>query len=169
MNTNTDRRTAHVSSRRFGVCAAVLMSLVLGCSRGPELANVEGVVTLDGQPLEKVEVIFLPDSEKGNTGPRASSYTDAQGHYKLHCDQANQDGAALGLNRIYIRDLTVPIRLPGMKKAPAELARPDAQSESGKGPRVPAVYTSAGQTPLHLEVKPGSQTHNIELQSAQRR
>src|ERR1051326_651118 len=85
--------------------AAVLVGFAVGCSRGPEFVAVEGVVTLDGKPLPEVEVVFLPNSEKGNTGPRAAAYTDKEGHYNLFCDQAKREGTVVGPTRVCIVDI----------------------------------------------------------------
>jgi hypothetical protein len=157
----------------LGVYGAVLLSLVAGCGRGPEFADVEGVVTLDGRPLDGVEVVFVPDADKGHNGPRASAFTDNQGRFQLHSDKVNKGGAVVGLHRVYIRDVTyiAAVGLPAMRgsRPPAELAPPDAQPEKAKRSRVPPAYSSPAETPLHVEVKPGRQTHNIEIKSGPRR
>ena len=45
------------------VALACLASLVLlvGCGGNPDLADVKGVVTLDGQPLPNAFVMFTPE------------------------------------------------------------------------------------------------------------
>lgn len=60
----------------------LLTTLILfGCKRPHNLKYVEGVVTLDGKPVEAVSVSFLPvDSSKGLG---AGGYTDANGKFKL--------------------------------------------------------------------------------------
>jgi len=64
---------------RLGMVAVVFcaVGLVLsGCGpKGPELAPVEGVVTLDGQPLEGATVLF--HAEGG--GRPSTGTTDANG------------------------------------------------------------------------------------------
>lgn len=46
------------------------MGLFSGCGPGgaPQ-HNVAGTVTFDGQPVPRGSIRFLPDTEKGNTGP----------------------------------------------------------------------------------------------------
>jgi hypothetical protein len=51
-------------------------------------------------------VEFLPDSEKGNPGPRATGKTDAQGRYHLSFDN-QKPGAVAGKNRVLVHDLKV--------------------------------------------------------------
>lgn len=162
--------TSGARLRWSGLLAVVLVDLAAGCSRGPEFVEVEGVVTLAGKPLPEVEVVFLPNSEKGNTGPRAAAYTDPRGHYKLHCDQAHRDGTVVGPTRVCIIDITAVASLatmPGMRM-PGELALPEAKAEKGKVSRVPADYQSPTRTPLHVEVEPGQQTLNFDIKSGRR-
>lgn len=158
-------------ARGLVVGGVVLVGLAAGCSRGPEFAEVEGVVTLDGKPLDSVEIVFLPDPEKGNKGPRASAYTDEQGRYKLRCEQADKDGAVVGPHRVCVIDITAVTMLANMPglRAPGPLAEPLGSPEKPKAARVPATYSSAAQTPFHVEVKPGPQTHNFDVRSGRRR
>ena len=44
-----------------------------GCHRGPALAEVNGTVKLNGKPLNRVIVEFLPDPDQGTSGPRSFS------------------------------------------------------------------------------------------------
>ena len=58
--------------RRYAPLGAILVLLAgaliawAAWPRGPEFAQVEGTVTLDGQPLPEVEIQFMPDPEKSN-------------------------------------------------------------------------------------------------------
>ncbi len=56
------------------------VGLIVGCGGGdrPELMPVEGLVTLDGQPLAGATVVFRPKSGKASRG-----VTDDQGRYEL--------------------------------------------------------------------------------------
>jgi hypothetical protein len=166
-------RAAGARVRQLAAFAGALLFLSAGCSRAPEFVEVEGLVTLDGKPLPEVEVSFLPDPEKGNNGPSASAYTDAQGHYKLFCDQAKRDGAVVGPTRVCVIDITA-VRLlsslPGVRM-PGELAPPVPQSETDKRKvsRVPADYKSPARTPLRIEVQPGQQKFDIDIPSGKRK
>ena len=59
---------------------AVSMAVVCGCSRGPAFQYVEGVVTLDGKPVEGAMVSFMPSGP----GVAAAGTTDANGVYRLN-------------------------------------------------------------------------------------
>ncbi|HEY7423363.1 MAG TPA: hypothetical protein VH682_03900 [Gemmataceae bacterium] len=153
-----------------------LLALVLpvgGCGN-QEYAEVEGMITLDGQPLPKVKVAFLPDPERGSLGPCAVAYTDEHGHYRLTSEKG-QVGVIVGQHRVCIHDLTVRPELPGTAGAKGNLnLKPPGQSlavpqASNKATllRFSKDYADATQTPLRpVEVKLGHQTLNFDLLSA---
>jgi hypothetical protein len=64
----------------FAVFTTLLLLPNAGCSQsaGPELGEVEGVVTIDGQPVESTTVTFRPPA-----GRKSRGYTDAEGRYSL--------------------------------------------------------------------------------------
>jgi hypothetical protein len=67
-----------------------------GCNRsGLNLAPVEGVVKLNGAPVEGAGVLFMPSS-----GPFATGTTDAEGKFTL--TTANEPGAIIGDHRVII-------------------------------------------------------------------
>lgn len=74
-----------------------VFGLVLGCGPdGPEIARVEGTVTLDNKPLPNAIIMFVP------VGGRPSvSETDANGRYVLEFS-GGRKGAIPGVNRVEI-------------------------------------------------------------------
>ena len=103
----------------------------LGCSRPqrplPPLGRVTGVVTLDGKPLARAAVAFVP-YERGNG---AYATTDAEGRYTLRYT-AHNEGAVVGRNRVEIRTggegrdadgnlVETPERLPARYHATSQL------------------------------------------------
>jgi hypothetical protein len=102
--------------------------LLAGCGQeGPELAEVSGRVTLDGQPLELVDVVFQPSDGT----PPSTGRTDADGRYQLLYKRGMM-GARTGEHTVRI-DFTSNI-----------VANP---------PKIPARYNTA--TELRREVKAG--------------
>jgi hypothetical protein len=167
-------RRARFGPRWLSVLLA-LASLVTapGCNRGPQFAEVEGTVRLDGQPLRDVEVVFLPDPEAGTLGPSSSAYTDERGHYNL-ATAKGQSGAVVGIHRVCLRDLAaLPLPNPRVDSEgrPSGVGPPGAkQPIQSKPSRVPPKYGSATQTPLrNVEVKPGMQPYDIDLSSLPKR
>jgi len=89
---------------------AVAMPAWIGCggSDRPDLGTVEGVVTLDGQPLANAAVQFDPGTVRSSTG-----VTDANGRYELVYIRDTK-GAAVGEHtvRITTQTETQPETLP---------------------------------------------------------
>jgi hypothetical protein len=96
--------------RLFVSVAAVAASVACGgCGgdRGPVLYPVSGVVTVDGQPLDKAGVAFQPDESKGNKlGLFPAGTTDATGKYELMT--ASKNGAPAGHYKVVVIPYTPP-------------------------------------------------------------
>jgi predicted small lipoprotein YifL len=83
----------------LAVCFLILTACIAGCGQsGPELAPVSGRVTVDGQPMENVDVTFQPDEMR----PASYARTDADGHYELGYKRGVQ-GALLGQHTVRIK------------------------------------------------------------------
>ena len=79
--------------RQFQALLGLSFAIVIlsGCGGDPNVATVSGLVTLDGEPLDRVSVLFQP--EKG--GRPSFGVTDEQGRYKLTYSRT-QKGASVG-------------------------------------------------------------------------
>jgi hypothetical protein len=85
----------------------VLVQLA-GCSGKPyKVAKVSGRVSLDGKPLPRASVTFVPMGTKDNIapGPTATGLTDAEGRYTLTIDK-DTPGTVVHTCRIYITTRT---------------------------------------------------------------
>ena len=85
-------------NRRPFLALAALAALAAGCGDGPELAEVGGVVTLDGRPLPGAAVMFVPDLPDGSP---SYGTTDDQGRYRLAFTR-DKTGAMPGRHRVEI-------------------------------------------------------------------
>jgi len=123
----------------WALIAAGAVSLP-GCGHGSgsEVGKVEGVVTLDGKPLPKAQVEFLPKS-----GRPSLAETAEDGSYRLQYT-VDQEGALVGSHTVKIHT--------------AVTGRVDRRDEL-----VPPRYHD--KTELKAEVKPGSNTFNFDLTS----
>lgn len=65
----------------FALAVGLCCFVVMGCDSGLKTEYVEGVVTLDGTPVEGATVIFSPVDDE--VGMSASGTTDADGKYTL--------------------------------------------------------------------------------------
>lgn len=138
----------HKSALMVVVLNLFVISLV-GCGRvdGPQVADVSGTVTLDGQPLPGVNIQFAPD---GPGGSPSFGGTNQNGQYRL-LFSPTKAGAMLGKHRVEIT------------------ARETPRDEDGelllnvKQVKLPKKYTKPGA--LTAEVQPGSNVINFDLLS----
>jgi hypothetical protein len=72
-----------------------------GCNQN-SVAPVSGRVTLDGQPLAGVFVIFEPIQSGANPGMGSIGKTDAEGRYAMRQMQPDRPGALVGKHRVRI-------------------------------------------------------------------
>lgn len=125
-----------------------LLLAIIGCGgHGYEVAQVDGVVLVQGKPGQKVRVEFIPTM--GVNGPRSFAETDAQGHFTLSLMEpgGSSPGAVVGTHRVTLSDLQL------------------AESSDGRGVpiRFEPEYTMSSSTPLTREVKSGEQTIEIKI------
>lgn len=128
--------------------ANLLSGLVMaGCGpRNPATTKVEGVVALDGQPIEGAAVVFTPSS-----GPPATGTTDSDGRFVLSTFKQG-DGAVLGQHRVTVG------------KTRTKSTGPDEEEELVF--IVPKQYANPSTSPLTCEVQPEMPAVRFELQSA---
>jgi hypothetical protein len=84
------------------LAAGAMLAAVVGCSGGPKLAPVSGVVKLNGEPYGKAVVSFQPIGSADNAAPGrgASAYTDENGRFELMTD--DRKGALVGKHLVRI-------------------------------------------------------------------
>lgn len=120
-----------------------------GSSNGPELAYVEGKVTMDGEPLNGAKIEFVP---KGGEGSPAIGTTDENGHFVMRFS-LSKEGATVGEN-------VVRIRTAGLEE--------DEQGNERQVPEtVPAKYNAnAEENPeMNVTVPAEGKEFNFELSS----
>ncbi|MDR2439853.1 MAG: hypothetical protein LBE12_10850, partial [Planctomycetaceae bacterium] len=109
-----------------------------GCSpsvkRNLPVEYVEGIVTMDGIPLDNASVQFVPKTE--GQGEAAGGYTDAKGKYTLTSLNGDLNKGALPDNYIVLITKTISVLIPG--SVPQE---GDAPLEETKE-IVPAAYNN---------------------------
>jgi hypothetical protein len=136
------------------IAAAVSLAALLvltGCSSRPAdqppLGRVRGKVTMDGQPLPGVDIVFAPDK-----GRPSVATTDAAGRYDLSYINTTK-GAKVGPHKVFIR--------------PAEASLDEVSADGSKPaaprPVVPAKYNKRSE--LTAEVKAGGNTIDFALDS----
>lgn len=89
----------------------LVVGVLVGCGSGvktevvPPLHPVTGTITLDGKPVEKVAVTFVP--AENNTGNGASGSTDAEGKFTLTY-RSGDPGIPAGDYVVLCTKLTMP-------------------------------------------------------------
>ena len=152
---------------RYILLASLLFVLAFlpGCGkRGPKVYHVEGIVTVDGEPVEGANVSFVPKQASGAddlSGPLlAGGATDANGKYTLSTSR----GSAIG-GGTTAGDYKVTIVKKKMTNAPtAPLAagqRLVPQYEYG----VPRAFEDSNNAKISVEVVKGKNTFNFALKS----
>lgn len=79
-------------------CLAVL--LAAGCNSGPSTVQVSGKVTVDGQPLPKGSLRFIPDAGKGNKLEVEPAGTIEGGSYSIFT--SGKPGAPAGSYKVAV-------------------------------------------------------------------
>jgi hypothetical protein len=74
----------------------LLLLIAAGCTGGPVVVKVNGLVTHKGKPVPSVIVNFEPDE-----GRPSWAVTDKEGRFVLSCFK-NEDGALIGRHRVYL-------------------------------------------------------------------
>lgn len=145
------------------LAVGVTVAMLAGCGGAPtdlpELGQVSGVVTLDGNPLEGATVTFLPQTGSGNASRAA---TAADGSYELVYSGMNV-GAVIGNHRI-----TIVLGEEGQPEIPEgvdldNLSEEQANQYLSTGPSLPVRYND--ETELVAEISAGPNTVNFELTS----
>jgi hypothetical protein len=142
----------------LALASALPAILLAGCGKTPPPAIVaaEGVIRLDGKPLNKAEVRFIPLI---GYGPEyvAVGVTDETGRFQLTCK--GQPGACACENRVLVMEAELPARLKG-EDAQGELAK---YLQSLGGRPLPDKYANLVSSPLTANVKAEQKEYAFDL------
>lgn len=148
---------------RLWALGLLMVCLTAGCGSDKRPApkdsvTVSGVVTLDGKPLEKATVRFVPTSEL-DQGYGGSGVTDSAGKYELSSlvEEKVVVGTPPGKYRVVVTKLVKP---DGTVADPMEPPMMSAARES-----IPLKYSDYGQSKLDATVATTGGTFNFDLKS----
>jgi hypothetical protein len=162
-------------------CFVILGTWLVGCGggvSGPPTEPVSGVVTLDGQPVAKANVVFVPDG----AGQGAAGVTDEAGKYAL-TTTTSRDGAVVGSYKIMVTKVTADgpgagIDLSGLSSEERDKAAAKAFYSSAavksvgnqkKGAsassEIPTKYNNIAGSGLKADVVKGPNTIDLPLTS----
>lgn len=126
---------------------AVVLIATVGCGSAYD-ASVEGIVTLDGNPVPAGSIAFVP----AQGGPAAYARSDQSGNYVVFTG----------------REAGLPPGKYGVTVVARETPTEKYNKLGGPNPGkqlTPPWYKSSRHTPLNFEVQPGSNDINLELSS----
>jgi hypothetical protein len=126
----------------------VLTGFFIGCSKGPELADVSGKVTQDGKAIPFAYVVYQPVEPPGTY---ASAYTDAEGNYRVQFT-ASREGALIGRHE-------VTVRTAGLDEIEVE----DRTTGKMVTPVLPVGYRPKLQLVYEREVQTGANVIDLDL------
>ncbi len=85
----------------------IVLLLCIGCGRGPAVAPVSGVITLDGAPLAHASITTQPvATDSANPGSGSFGATDENGHFDLELVTPAAKGAVVGEHRVMIAPMS---------------------------------------------------------------
>ena len=124
----------------------VFIAFVAGCggSQGPKAYLVEGVVTLNGDPVEGVTVSFTPNEASGTN---SGGTTDASGKYTL-MTSFGTNGAGPGTYTVTLSKTEVVLTGRKVRSLNEETGVEEEFDEKTRKEMLPEKYTSARHTPF---------------------
>lgn len=148
-----------VSKTRLAILV-LSMAAIWGCSRGPAVQYVEGLVTLNGKPVEGAIVTYTPSG----AGLGAAGTTDASGVYRLNPLTGRAGGGTLvGDYLVAVRKWEYPD--PGPAPDPSDQKAYTVWQEkslkaASREPTyiTPKAYGDAATSGLRATVKKGRNT-----------
>jgi hypothetical protein len=161
-----------LSRHHMHFCLPLLSALALfsvGCGQsGPAVEYVEGVVTLNGSPLEGATVSFSP---KEPDGIGAAGLTQPNGSFTLNPRGAKPgSGTAAGDYSVMISKVEMPalveISTDDPRYGTREQERLEQEALNAK-PKVivPEKYNKAETSPFTAKVESGSNTFTFDISS----
>lgn len=140
----------------LGLLFGFVLIANLGCRDPnlPELYPVTGTVTLDGEPLARAGVMFLP---RGTTrGNACIGITDENGKYSLTSERDGGEGAPEGEFAVTISKMKEPVGYDPSQPAPAE---------TGNDETLASQYWDSSKTVLTAKVPKGGGNIDFPLKS----
>jgi hypothetical protein len=140
-------KTVSSLSKIILVCSlSAVVITAIGCGSGQE-ATLEGVVTLDGSPVQRGRIILVPNV----SGAGAFAAINSDGSYEAYTGSI--DGLETGDYRIVIQSREDPIPDPkGGPPMPGKLI-------------TPKKYARSSTSELNVSIVPGSNEKDFELKS----
>jgi len=138
----------------------IALTSLSGCGRRlPTIVPVKGTVLLNGKPLPKAMVQFIPQRSDLGAEFTSTAVTDENGDFTLTCGYRDLPGAIVGQHTVVITESPLPEELRNTRDY-RQIERYQAKLPNRP---IPPPYGSATQSPLKVEIKEGQGLVKIEL------
>jgi hypothetical protein len=124
--------------------------------------EAEGIVLLDGQPLKKVRLRFIPQAAFAQEYI-ASGVSDDAGKFTLTCH--GQPGVAIGDNVVIVEESEVPehLKLSNGRLSDTERFELSKYYDSLGGRPLPRRYSNLASSPLIVNVTADEKMYKLSL------
>lgn len=138
----------------FTAVIAVTTLVVMGCGpTAPQVVEVTGTVTLDGKPLDRIQVEFWPEV----SGPTSYGLTDDQGRFTLASQDGAKKGAVVGKHKVILQDTSIIVD----RRMGREVENVDVTQ--GKKPRILEEYANPISSTLSAEISPDKRNVDFDV------
>jgi hypothetical protein len=145
----------------FYFVLTIIFITFIGCSpsmkRDLPVEYVEGIVTMDGVPLDNASIQFIPKT--GNQGEAAGGYSDVKGKYTLSSMNGDIGKGALPGDYIVLITKTISVPISGVIHNEGD-APPEESKEV-----LPAVYNNRSKPLWEVTVVKGKNTFNFDVKA----
>jgi hypothetical protein len=154
-------------TRRLVVAFSLSLACTAGCGRGGDRVEVEGVVTLDGQPMPGVQVTFDQPELSPNQNVGYIGKTDETGRYSLRPMIGEGSGVRPGKYRVSLTTAFTDPSQPAPTPSSTTVSAPFYPESPPQPPeRIPPAYRDGKLT---FEVpEDGTKDANFALESRSR-
>jgi hypothetical protein len=144
-----------------GLWTAILLASGSGCGESGKPIPTDGLVTLDGKPVDGATVTFHPEAKEGRA---ATGLTDAEGVFQLQTF-AEADGALPGAYKVTVVK-TEAAAAPGPASGPEQMMKTMFHRKKKPSSLLPREYAEISRTPLRARVPEEKSPVKLELKRA---
>lgn len=168
----SSQQTLMRALRSLPLAAGIALLVIAGCSgQAVNTEPVEGIVTLDGEPVEGATLTFIP--VQPGSGAAATGITDAEGKYRLTAVDAGPEaeagtGTMPGEYYVGVLKNTAPDIVPASEMDPDQLEKSDPDEmpeEVTLTYVVPQKFNDPRTSGIKKTVQAGANDIPIELKS----
>lgn len=146
----------NTAALQLGVLCLCTLPWFGGCNRGElRYAPAAGIVTLDGKPIHRAEVVLLCDDVTVKPRPTSRGVTDRSGRFEMKSltpDKRLVDGAVVGKHHVAVTTRILELDAHGA----AHVVREEALGkEYTNGELLTVEIPAEGATELRFDVKSG--------------